>query len=237
MSKRFIDSYKVIILDMGNTFMFDCDRFGENEDYYSTYRILGGKELDQVRVTLSINHLYSRMMLDHMDPDCLCKFKTIPEFMQDISMIKDLPDSELFLLEKVFARHEMGQIPDIYVNILFELSKTHKLGLISNIWSDSRFYEMEFKKLGILDIFQARIWSSDNGCQKPSSRLFEKAIDHFKVEAESIVYIGDSPDRDVVGAKSVGMASVWIENNKRCLSENHPKPDLIISDLVDILKS
>jgi hypothetical protein len=29
---RFIDDFDVILLDMGNTFMFGCDRFGQSVD-------------------------------------------------------------------------------------------------------------------------------------------------------------------------------------------------------------
>ena len=39
MEKRFIDKFEVILLDMGNTFMFGVDRFDKNDnngnDFYN----------------------------------------------------------------------------------------------------------------------------------------------------------------------------------------------------------
>ena len=42
---RFIDQFSVLLLDMNGTFMFGEDRFGEGEDFYRTYRALGGRRL------------------------------------------------------------------------------------------------------------------------------------------------------------------------------------------------
>ena len=64
--KRFIDDYAVILLDMGNAFMFGCDRFGPNIDYYSLYQELGGGSLSESIVSkiikeLSITHSFLRI--------------------------------------------------------------------------------------------------------------------------------------------------------------------------------
>lgn len=53
---------------------------------------------------------------------------------------------------------------------------------------------------------------------------------------ERVVYVGDNPQRDIIGAKSLGMATVWIENKARPLTPEIPRPDLIITDLTQLLK-
>ena len=237
MLNRFIDKYKVILLDMGNTFMFDCDRFGDEYDYYSTYRSLGGKELSSGEVTSLINLLHDRLMEDYWNPDFIEDFSTVPEYMRKIEVFRELPVLELELFEKLYAKHEIGFIPDSNKDVLHTLRKSHPLGLISNILSNSKFYEAEFEREGVLDLFKIRVWSSDHRCLKPSSRLFQLALDHFKVEPGLVVYAGDNTDRDLVGAKNVGMGAIWIENKRRPLLPEHPKPDLIVSDLSDLLKT
>ena len=42
MAGRFIDGYRGLLLDVCNTFMFGCDRFGEDERFVETYAELGG---------------------------------------------------------------------------------------------------------------------------------------------------------------------------------------------------
>jgi len=50
-----------------------------------------------------------------------------------------------------------------------------------------------------------------------------------------MVYVGDDPKRDVVGAKNAGLGAVWIENTQRTLPTEGPKPDRIVSPLAGLL--
>lgn len=55
------------------------------------------------------------------------------------------------------------------------------------------------------------------------------------VEASRVVYTGDSLRRDVMPAKGLGMAAVWINRDDVPPKNISVKPDLIISDLQDVL--
>jgi putative hydrolase of the HAD superfamily len=48
-----------------------------------------------------------------------------------------LTPDEVQRIELVIAEHEIGTIPEQYVQILKQLSNTHRLGIISDIWSKS----------------------------------------------------------------------------------------------------
>jgi putative hydrolase of the HAD superfamily len=233
--KRFIDDLNVILLDMGNTFMFECDRFGQEVDYYSTYRSLGGNSLSSGLLSLLINRLFEHMLDISRNPDHYDRYGTVEEYLRELPESAGLPAAERKILENVFARHEVGRIPDSHVAILGELRHTHPLGVISNVWSHRGIFEEEFSRAGIGDLFEITIWSSDHGCIKPSPYLFRKALTHFNVEPERVAYVGDNPRRDVAGAKGVGMKAVWINSGNRELPVGIPQPDLTISDLGDLL--
>jgi hypothetical protein len=65
---RYLDQFKIILLDMNSTFMFGEDRFHSREDFFSTYQRLGGARLDSTTVDTAIRNCYAGMSEDYEDP-------------------------------------------------------------------------------------------------------------------------------------------------------------------------
>ncbi len=236
MSSRFIDRYDVILLDMGNTFMFDVDRFGEDEDYHATYRAFGGKTLTPDEVRAYITDVFNRMLEAARDPARMDDYGDVRRFLLESGADADLSPAELDLIVEVFSSHEVGSIPPEHAEAIRQLRRSHPLGLVSNVWSPSPVFESALEKAGIRDLFTVRAWSSDYLSIKPSARLFQIALDAFPVDPARIVYVGDNPKRDIAGAKAMGMAAVWIENKMRPLTPDIPGPDYIVTDLPKLLE-
>jgi len=232
---RFIDNFRVILLDMGHTFMFECDRFGDDNDFFQTYTRLGGSGLRPTEVKSAIDGLFSRLVADSRKPEYYDDCKPVADYLRTIPETAVLPRAERELLEHVFAHHEVGTVSEHHANTLHGLKRTHPLGLISNIWARSPVFEAELRRAGVIDLFDVLVWSSDHGCIKPSRRLFQQAIAHFDVPAEQMVYIGDNLKRDVAGANGAGMSAVWIRGAGQRLDPKVPTPDLIVTDLNELL--
>lgn len=235
MNHRFIDDFEVILLDMGNTFMFDVDRFGENEDYHATYRQLGGRYLSSEQVHAHITSVFHRMLAAARDPRRYDDFGDVLRFLTETGSASELPLPEIELIVELFSRHEVGHVPVTHTDTLRELHRSHPLGIVSNVWSPSRIFEAELDVAGISNLFAVRVWSSDDLSIKPSPRLFQMALDFFGVESDRVVYVGDNPKRDIAGAKALGMGAVWIKNEILPLSSEIPPPDLIVTDLTQLL--
>ena len=235
MVPRFIDQFPILLLDMGNTFMFGCDRFGNGSDYFGTYRRTGGRRLDEQVVSSVIDGLFHLMKAEYCNPAQYGSFGTAGEYLRRLPVAKGLPPSELEILEGVFARHEVGEIPGSHVRVLNELSRTHTLGVVSNIWAHPKVFEAEFRRVGILPLFATLVWSSEHGCIKPSPRIFLEALNRLEADPAEVLYVGDNPNRDIAGAKGVGMRAAYIENAERPLPAAGPKPDLIIRSLGGLL--
>ena len=232
---RFIDKFNVILLDMGRTFMFDVDRFGKDDDFEATYRKIGGNRLSGREVFQIISEVFHQLVTDGRNPERYDNFPSVLTYLKRHPKSTQLSDNEFAILEEVFCEHEIGTIPHGYTNVLRQLHKTHRLGIVSDIWSRSdRFYQ-ELDRAGVRELFEVIIFSSDIGIIKPSPRIFQKALDSLGVDVSRVVYIGDSLRRDVTAAKGFGMAAVWIERDDIPLKEISVKPDLIISDLQDVL--
>jgi FMN phosphatase YigB (HAD superfamily) len=108
--------------------------------------------------------------------------------------------------------------------------------VVSDIWSKNDLFLQEFERAGVRDLFDVIVFSSDHGCVKPSSLLFRKALEAFTVDDARIVFVGDSLQRDIIGAQSAGLATVWINSAGAAPPTEHPQPDRVIRDLRELLK-
>ncbi len=232
---RFIDRFEIVLLDMGRTFMFNVDRFNEDDDFGATYRKAGGNRLRGREVFEILSEIFHQMVADGKKPGNYDNFSSVLTYLKRHPKSAQLPADEIAILEEVFSEHEAGTIPEAYVSVLRQLYKTHRLGIVSDIWSHSERFCQELDRAGIRGLFEAIVFSSDIGIIKPCRQIFQKALDTFGVDVSRVVYIGDSLRRDVAGAKSLGMAAVWIQQDQVSKKYLSVKPDLTISDLQDVL--
>jgi len=232
---RFIDKFEVILLDMGQTFMFDVDRFSEKQDFGATYRQLGRRDLTDSEVRRIILRAFERLLMYSRDTVFCDRFPTVFQCIRNFPELDSLDRAELDRIEQVFALHEIGTIPQTHVAALRQLCETHRLGVVSNIWSKNDLYLEEFDRAGIRDLFDVMVFSSDHGHIKPSPYLFSKAIESLNVDRTKIVFVGDSLSRDIAGARAVGLSTIWINPSRNDIDQGIVDPDLVIQDLRDLL--
>ncbi len=83
-----------------------------------------------------------------------------------------------------------------------------RLGIVTN---NSTVEQRE--KLRALDIashFDAVVISEDVGVTKPDPEIFAIALQRLGANPHQSVFIGDSWTNDIIGARAVGMAAVWL---------------------------
>jgi FMN phosphatase YigB (HAD superfamily) len=233
--RDFLKRFEVILFDMGDTFMFDCDRFSDREDYLSVYRALGGSNLGQERLSECMNTIYVSLLALGRDKTHHDAFPTLSEFITAQDTFKDLSAHDTELLTGIFGMYECGEIPESSRRVLRELSNSHRLGLISNVWSDSGVFRAKLMEAGVHDLFSTLIFSSDHGAIKPSSILFKLASDYFGLRYDQLVYIGNSYKRDIVGAKSVGMTAILVDNGPASEITGELKPDYVVRSIVELI--
>jgi HAD superfamily hydrolase (TIGR01549 family) len=123
---------------------------------------------------------------------------------------------------------------------LVKQSKEHyKVALISNFTHAPVIYK-SLRKMGIAEFFNVVVVSEEVGWRKPSTKIFQEALQRLQIKACEAVYIGDSPIEDIKGAKEAGLKTVFVPsqfNKLRDLKESKQEPDHIVKDLTDICKS
>jgi putative hydrolase of the HAD superfamily len=48
------------------------------------------------------------------------------------------------------------------------------------------------------------------GCAKPNPAIYAIALDRLKLPASAVMMVGDSYERDIVPAHSLGMRAIWL---------------------------
>ncbi|HLG23168.1 MAG TPA: HAD family hydrolase, partial [Candidatus Manganitrophaceae bacterium] len=76
--------------------------------------------------------------------------------------------------------------------------------------------------------------SSEIGIRKPRPEIFLAACEKLEVAPSETLFVGDSWDNDIRGAKGVGMDAAWINPGGLHAPEEGPRPDYILSELDDL---
>ncbi|HSK77167.1 MAG TPA: HAD-IA family hydrolase [Thermoanaerobaculia bacterium] len=101
-----------------------------------------------------------------------------------------------------------------------------RLGVVSN-W-DHRLPGV-LEKLGLARFFDAVVYSSAVGVEKPDRRIFAEALSRLGVRPEAALHVGDSRLEDVEGAEAVGMQALLLTRGSRAgdLSDLAPLPSRV----------
>ena len=113
--------------------------------------------------------------------------------------------------------------------VIEKLAGYFQVGIISNGSPDVQYPKLE--KLGISHLLGCVVLSEEAGIKKPDTGIFRKAIDSLNRRAEECMYVGDSYQNDIIGAKQAGMKTCWFNPGRLILSPSDIMPDFQISSL------
>ncbi len=133
-------------------------------------------------------------------------------------------------LFRLLSRERFQLFPDS-LPVLEEIKKSgYEMAVVSD--AQKVFCLQEGQLLGINDYFNHIVISTQFGFRKPDARLFEIACNLLGVPPVESVYIGDHPEKDIEGAKNIGMQMILVNRN---LHEGSPnmqfRPDYYAKDL------
>ncbi|MCY4063154.1 MAG: HAD family hydrolase [Chloroflexi bacterium] len=84
-----------------------------------------------------------------------------------------------------------------------------RLGIVTNASQPMAMRDAELERHGLIQYFpDCRISAADAGYLKPDKRIFNCALEQMGTSPEETVFIGDNPEADIAGARSVGMNAV-----------------------------
>jgi putative hydrolase of the HAD superfamily len=128
---------------------------------------------------------------------------------------------------------EYVRIDDNATPALVALHGKYKLGIVSN-FAIPECVDKLLKKHSLDKLFDVVVVSATVNKRKPSPEIFEKALEKLGVSAENSLFVGDTVDADIEGAKNAGMKTIFIERRHQKEVET-VCPDHTIKDLGELL--
>jgi putative hydrolase of the HAD superfamily len=118
-------------------------------------------------------------------------------------------------------------------SVLKKLREKYKLGIVSN-FAIPECVDKLLERHGLEKLFDVVVVSGAVNKRKPSPEIFEKALEKLGVSAENTVFVGDTVDADIEGAKNAGMKAIYIERRPQKEIES-ACPDQTIKNLGELL--
>ncbi|MEZ5989748.1 MAG: haloacid dehalogenase type II [Planctomycetota bacterium] len=110
---------------------------------------------------------------------------------------------------------------------LARLGRRYRLAVLSNI--DRDLFETTRPRLGVdLD---AVVTAEEVGAYKPSPRFFEAAAGRLGVDRERWLHVAQSLYHDVAPARSLGLATVWVDRRQGRPGSGATAPSDAVPDL------
>ena len=89
--------------------------------------------------------------------------------------------------------------------------------------------------IGLSRVFHHYVNAAAVGAAKPDPRMFQAVSDTTGCAFDEIVHVGDDPEKDVAGAKRMGLRAVWINRTAARWPLDEHRPDAEMTDLSALL--
>jgi FMN phosphatase YigB (HAD superfamily) len=114
----------------------------------------------------------------------------------------------------------------------------YRLGLVSNTpWGTPGYlWTGQLERFSLAPLLEVAVFSSDVGFRKPDPRIFHLALDRMGAEADRTLFVGDTPEADIVGGRRVGFRTALVMRGVREAGSASPAADLRLESLADLLE-
>jgi 2-haloalkanoic acid dehalogenase type II len=146
---------------------------------------------------------------------------------QDLGFEGDGTLAALRLKEKLSQAEAYAEVPEV----LEALRGRYRLAVLSN--ADADFLHACLASNGLE--FDVVVSSEVAQALKPDPAIFAYLAGLLSLERHQILYVGDNPMPDIVGARRAGVPVAWLNRSGHPLPEGMPEPDLQVSSLRDLL--
>jgi len=144
------------------------------------------------------------------------------------------------LLSRMLSTHteqiiQMMEFPESHRLLLEACHERYRIGMISNFDHATTVYGV-LDRQGVRDLFEEILISAEVGWRKPRREIFQATLDRMQIDPADALFIGDRQEIDVVGAKQIGMAAVWLNPEDQPVRHDLLPPDHVIGSLSDLVK-
>jgi len=125
------------------------------------------------------------------------------------------------------ARNQCVPFADV-LPALKKLGAAYRLATLSNGNADLAI-------IGIAHHFEVSLHAAALGCAKPDARAYTALSGALTLQPAEILFVGDEPHADVIGPRSVGMQTVWVNRGGDEWPADLEPPDHVIASLDELV--
>jgi putative hydrolase of the HAD superfamily len=191
---------KAVLFDLDNT-LIDFMRMKRAATEAAVDAMLGaGVHLNKEQATRLIYELYDEYGIEHQQI-----------FQEFLIRTQQKVDYKILAAGVVAYRKARTVLAEPYPGVMPTLLNLKQKGLKLAIVSDAPILQAwtRLTEMKIQDFFDAVVTFDDTGERKPSAGPFKKAIEKLGVKAEEVLHVGDWPERDIAGAKALGIRTAF----------------------------
>lgn len=148
----------------------------------------------------------------------------------------DIEALRFFGLTKTPWHLEDEKLYDDTGSVLSSLcERGYNIGVIAN---QSAGTQKRLENWGLMKYIQLVIASAEEGVAKPDKRIFEIALERSMCSPNEAVMIGDRIDNDIIPAKKMGMATIWVKQGYGkywTITNESEKADFEVNNLTELL--
>ena len=124
----------------------------------------------------------------------------------------------------------------LYPHVNYTLLELMKRGLKLAVVSDAPRLQawMRLAQLKLQHLFDPVVAFEDTGERKPSPKPFKRAIEMLGIRPEEAIMVGDWPERDVVGAKGLGIRTAFARYGDT-FGTVHSGADWDLNDVMELI--
>jgi putative hydrolase of the HAD superfamily len=124
----------------------------------------------------------------------------------------------------------------LYPRVNQTLIELMQLGIKRTVISDAPKMEVWLRivSLGLHHYFDEIITSEDFGVKKPDPKPYRRALEVLGTKADETLMVGDWPDRDIKGAKGVGMLTAWAKYGDT-FGTKESGADYVLNDIYEVV--
>jgi HAD superfamily hydrolase (TIGR01549 family) len=229
---------KAITLDLDNTLIDFMKMKEKSSDAAAIAMVKAGLNMPISKVKQELFDVYIKDIEgNHAFQDFLKKYKIVNNLNKDFKKF----NYEKILAAAINAHMKIKfNYMKPYTGVKKTLEFIKKLNLKLAIVTDAPRLKafVRLDAMQITDYFDVVVGKEDTNRLKPSKMPFKKALKLLNVHASETMHIGDWPEKDILGAKKLGMLTCFAKygyNGKNNLVSSDFEINKI-TDLIDIIK-
>lgn len=158
-------------------------------------------------------------------------FQTLREYFDIPPAISIQTLLSTFFIPLMNARLLMDHVQDVLKHLR---DKEIRCGVISNTVVPGFLAREVLERLEIARYLDFTLFSSDCLFAKPHPMMFRIALARLNMKPSNVLHVGDQIEKDVAGARSVGIRTAWLNHDHKKLKSKQIRPDYEVFSLDEL---